>query len=190
MHPKFRHAYLQYIGVRVGGRAIAVDYQLTVYWGEVIAISATGYVTLKYYAGETKGYKTLQFHPYRCYGNPYDEKQPPNGHLQTRYSVLEHFHQYVIPNLKAFPEYYAEIERLNSIVYCQHCRYDEEFCNCLRCEDCGRIYPDECGCEETVDDADDSHLRAEYYAQSESDPDIQWVPEFTDDGDDDWDNYP
>ena len=147
MHSEFRHAYLQYIGVRVGGEAIAVDYQLTVYWGQVISISETGFVTLKYYAGVTKGYKTKEFHPYRCYGNPYDERQPPNGHLQTWHSVMVHFREYVIPKLKAFPERYDEIERLNNIIYCEYCAYDEEYCNCPRCEDCGSIVPYECRCD-------------------------------------------
>ena len=113
MKSKFRHAYRQYVEVHVGGRAIGIDYELTVYWGRVISVCAQGFVTLEYYAGEGIGHKTAEFHPYRCIGDPYDNVQPPNGHLRTRYSVLEHFHQYVIPKLKAFPEYYAEIQRLN-----------------------------------------------------------------------------
>lgn len=147
MHSEFRHAYLQYVGIRVGGTAIAVDYQSTVYWGRVIAISQTGIVTLRSYGGVEKGHKTKDFHPYRCIGDPYtDEHEPPNGHLHTRYSVLEHFKHYIIPKLKAFPEYYAEIEALNAIVYCQHCSYDEDSCNCQYCEDCG-LNTYDCGCD-------------------------------------------
>ena len=146
MHSEFRHSYLQYVGVRVAGYAIAIDYQGTVYWGQVISIAETGFVTLKYYAGVTKGHKTKEFHPYRCIGDPYDEEQPPNWHLQTRWSVLEHFRYYVIPKLKAFPEYYAEIQRLNTIVYCQHCAKDEDLCDCPCCEDCGQ-YEYNCRCD-------------------------------------------
>ena len=115
MKIEFRHSYLQYVGVHVGGYAIGVDYELTVYWGTVISISEVGFVTLEYYAGEGIGYKTEIFHPYRCIGDPYDEEQPPNWHLRTRYSVLAHFRHYVIPKLKAFPEYYAEIKRINNL---------------------------------------------------------------------------
>ena len=115
MKSELRHPYLQYVGVRVGEHAIGIDYEMTVYWGQVIAIAQNGFVMLKYYAGEGIGYKTVELHPYRCIGDPYDESEtaPPNGHLHTRYSVLEHFHHYVIPKLKAFPEYHAEVERIN-----------------------------------------------------------------------------
>lgn len=114
MKSEFRHSYLQYVGVYVGGWAIGIDYELTIYWGRVISVCHQGLVTIQYYAGEGIGHKTVELHPYRCIGDPYDEEmQPLNGHLQTRYSVLEHFHHYIIPKLKAFPEYYAEIQRIN-----------------------------------------------------------------------------
>ena len=117
MKTKFRFAYLQYVGVRVGGYAIGIDYKLTVYWGQVISIDRNGLVTLKYYAGEGIGYKTETFHPYRCIGDPYEysEAGPQNGHLHCWESVIVHFRHYVIPKLKAFPEYYAEVQRLNEI---------------------------------------------------------------------------
>ena len=150
MNSNFRHAYLQYIDVRVGGWAIAIDYELTVYWGQVISISETGIVTLKYivYVGSEVRHRTKDFHPYRCYGDVYtnNDKAPPNGHLHTKYSVIEHFKNYVIPKLKAFPEYHAEVERLNAIVYCQHCSMDEDFCECRSCEDCGQ-YTYNCHCD-------------------------------------------
>lgn len=69
MKSEFRHAYLQYVGVRVGGHAIGIDYEATVYWGQVIEIAQNALVTLKYYAGEGYGYKTETFHPYRCVGD-------------------------------------------------------------------------------------------------------------------------
>lgn len=116
MKTEFRHAYLQYVAVHIGGYAIGIDYELTIYWGTVISIDENGLVTLKYYAGEGIGHKTIELHPYRCIGDPYDdENEPPNGHLHTRYSVLEHFRHYVIPRLKAFPECYAEIQRINNL---------------------------------------------------------------------------
>lgn len=116
MKSEFRVAYLQYVGVRVGGLAIGIDYQSTIYWGRVISICDQGLVTLQYYAGEGVGHKTVELHPYRCIGDPYEERQPINGHLHTRESVLVYFHHYVIPKLKAFPEYYAEIQRLNASI--------------------------------------------------------------------------
>ena len=116
MKIEFRHSYLQYVGVRVGGRAIGIDYELTVYWGQVIEIYQNGFVRLKYYAGEGIGYETVELHPYRCICDPYDDEiPPPDGFLHTRYSVLEHFRHYVIPKLKAFPEYHAEVERINNL---------------------------------------------------------------------------
>ena len=115
MKTKFRFAYLQSVAVHVGGYAIGIDYKLTVYWGQVISIDKNGLVTLKYYAGEGIGCETVELHPYRCIGDPYDEVYPENGHLRTRYSVLEHFKHYIIPKLKAFPEYYAEVERINNL---------------------------------------------------------------------------
>lgn len=124
MKSDFRHAYLQYAGVYVGGYAIGIDYQLTVYWGTVISICEMGFMTLKYYAGEGIGYKTETFHPYRCIGDPYDEVVPPNWHLRTRYSVLKHFHHYVIPKLKAFPKYHAEVQQLNEIHKTVSLRHD------------------------------------------------------------------
>ena len=110
---EFRHAYLQYVGIYVGGEAIAIDYQLTAYWGEVSAISQRGVVTITYYAGFPNGFKTKEFHPYRCWGDPFDEESFPNGFLETRYSVLVHFKQYVIPKLKAFPELYQKVLEYN-----------------------------------------------------------------------------
>ena len=117
MKIEFRHSYLQYVGVRVGGHAIGIDYELTVYWGQVIEITETGFVTLKYYAGVDEGYKRQVFHPYRCVGDPYEysETGPRNGHLHCWDSVIAHFRHYVIPKLKAFPKYYAEVQRLNEI---------------------------------------------------------------------------
>lgn len=115
MKTEFRHAYLQYVGIHIGGYAIGIDYELTVYWGTVISICEMGFVTLKYYAGEGIGHKTIELHPYRCIGDPYDEIYPQNGHLRSRYSVLEHFRHYTIPRIKAFPEVYAEVQRLNEI---------------------------------------------------------------------------
>lgn len=116
MKTEFRHAYLQYVAVHVGGYAICIDYELTVYWGTVISIDENGLVTLRYYAGEGVGYKRETFHPYRCIGDPYDEIYPQNGHLRTRYSVVQHFQHYTIPRLKAFPERYAEVQSVNDLI--------------------------------------------------------------------------
>ena len=148
LNSEARHSYLQWIGVRVGAAAIALDYGLTVYWGQVIAISEKGIVTFQYFAGEGIGFKTRDFHPYRCIRDPFHETLPLCKILWSRESVIMHFRQSVIPKLKEFPAYYAEIESMNSIVYCQYCSYDEEYCKCLRCEDCGRIYPYECRSDE------------------------------------------
>ena len=41
----------------------------------------------------------------------------------------------------------CSLRRFNDeIVYCEYCSRDEDYCDCLRCEDCGAIYPYECRC--------------------------------------------
>ena len=51
----------------LGKACVAVDYELTAYWGQVISVSASHRITLKYYAGITKGWQTKEFYHFRVW---------------------------------------------------------------------------------------------------------------------------
>lgn len=57
----------------LGKPCVALDYELTAYWGQCIAVSASYRVTLKYYAGIGKGWQTKEFHHIRVWATDIDD---------------------------------------------------------------------------------------------------------------------
>lgn len=81
----------------LGKPCVALDYQLTAYWGQCISVSESYRVTLKYYRGIGKGWKTKEFHHFRVWETAtYESKCPEDSPFFDRKAVIRVFKLTVI----------------------------------------------------------------------------------------------
>ena len=87
----------------LGKPCVALDYALTAYWGEVISVSESYRVTLKYYHGVGHGYRTKEFFHGRVWStSPYDDNvmNPEESPFFNRAAVIRFFKRVVLPNMR------------------------------------------------------------------------------------------
>ena len=82
---------------------VALDYELTAYWGQVIAVSASYRVTLKYYGGTGIGWTQKEFCHWRVWPvSPYndDDASSEQSIFKDRRAVKRFFRSFVIPRVR------------------------------------------------------------------------------------------
>ena len=80
----------------IGRPCVALDYELTAYWGQCIAVSEAYRVTLRYYAGTEKGWQTKTFYHGRVL-----DPEANDVVLPDRCAVCYYFKMRHIPFLKS-----------------------------------------------------------------------------------------
>ena len=86
----------------LGKACVALDYELTAYWGRVIAVSSSYRVTLQYYGGTGIGWLQKEFYHWRVWPvSPYDDSasSPEASIFKDRCAVKRFFRNFVLPRV-------------------------------------------------------------------------------------------